>query len=515
MSGGPTTTATAADTKRWPLYPLAILSLVNLVDQIDMAILRGVLPILEDEWNLSDLQLGILGFAFIVVNTIATIPAGWVADRVRRNRLMGWTLLSWSGLILLSATAVNYVNLVFARGVMGIGQSIDDPASTSLIGDYYPPRMRSRAFSWQQVAMFVGGGVGLALGGWVGEALGWRWAFALVGMPGSIVAILCFRLREPRRGEADAIAAGAPLPPEQPHVSIPWRSLYGQMRVELVDELRTIFAIRTMRFILVGVSALLFTVSGIGYWLAVYHERYSGMGVAEAASFTALVLGVGGGIGTILGGHIADRLYNRGPAARITYTVWSAILCTGMFLLSFFVPWLALRIPLQFFGILIGAGAIPALRASMMDVVPAENRGVGTSAFALCSAVFGTAMAPPLVGLLSDITGSLVTAFAIVFPPVIAGLLLLLRAKTTIVEDAAAIFERMHSEAGQGGLGDDVVDEPVAGEAHAVGGDVLLETPVVEEVLDLSAAEEDGRVGEEATVAAPPHALGAQHDRPR
>jgi MFS family permease len=78
----------------------------------------------------------------------------------------------------------------------------------------------------------------------------------------------------------------------------------------------------------------------------------------------------------------------------------------------------------------------------MLDVVPAENRGVGTSAFALAAAVFGNALAPPLVGLLSDLT-SLVTAFYIVFPPVIVGLLFLLRARHTIIEDAQAIFTAM------------------------------------------------------------------------
>ena len=184
----------------YAVWPMVLLALVNLVDQIDMAIVRGVLPILEDEWHLSDLQLGSLGFAFVFVNSAATIPAGWLADRVRRTQLMGWTLLSWSGLIALSATAVNYLNLLFARAVMGIGQAIDDPASTSLLGDFYPSRMRGRVFSLQQVSVFVGGALGLGLGGLVGSTLGWRWAFALVGMPGSIVALLVFRLREPRRG---------------------------------------------------------------------------------------------------------------------------------------------------------------------------------------------------------------------------------------------------------------------------------------------------------------------------
>ena len=432
--------------RRYALWPMVVLSLVNLVDQVDMAILRGVLPILEDEWSLSDFQLGLLGFAFIFVNTIATIPAGWLADRVRRTRLMGWTLVSWSGLIALSATAVNYWNLVGARAVMGIGQSIDDPASTSLIGDYYPPQMRARAFSWQQVSMFIGGGIGLALGGLVGSAFGWRWAFAIVGMPGSIVAFMVFRMREPRRGEADlpddqAFPEEHEAPPRPPV-----RELATQMRAELWAELKMIFGIRTMRYILVGVSALLFTVAGVGYWLAVFHERYSGMTLTQATAATAVVLGLGGAIGTIGGGWLADRSYLKGPSGRIVMSVWSAIGCTTLFGISFSVRNVPACLFLQFLGLTVGAGAVPALRASMLDVVPADNRGIGTSAFALATAVFGNAMAPPLVGLLSDLT-SLVTAFYIVFPPVIVGLLFLLRARHTIIEDAAAIITAMQERA--------------------------------------------------------------------
>lgn len=442
--------------RKYSMWPLFVLSLVALVDQVDMGIARGVLPVLEDEWGLSDFKLGLLGFSFIFVNTVATIPAGWMADKWRRNKVMGWTLVSWSGLILLSASAVNYWNLVFARGVMGIGQAVDDPGSTSLLGDYYPPRMRSRVFSAQQIAFFVGGGVGLGLGGVVATELGWRWAFALVGVPGSLIAFLVFRLREPVRGEADFLEHGVdPADLEAKAAELeavegpsPTLKEFGRTVVtDLKAELKVIFGIRTMRFILVGVSALLFTVSGIGYWLAVYHERYSDMTEKEAVGFTALVLAVGGGIGTVLGGWLSDRLAVKGgPGARITQVVWSAMGCSALFMISFFVP-VAIRLPLQFLGVLSAAGAAPGLRAAMMDVLPADSRGVGASAFALCSAVLGQAMAPPLVGLLSDVTGSLVTAFCIVFPPIMIGLLLLNRAKTTIVEDAMKIFQSMMDKA--------------------------------------------------------------------
>ena len=144
-----------------------------------------------------------------------------------------------------------------------------------------------------------------------------------------------------------------------------------------------IFGIRTMRYILIGVSALLFTVSGIGYWLAVYHQRFSDMTVTESTAFTAAVLAIGGGFGTVLGGVLADRSARNGPGGRISMVVWSAIGCAALFMISFAVPQVSLRLGLQFVGVLSAAGAAPALRAAMMDVIPAESRGVGASAFAL------------------------------------------------------------------------------------------------------------------------------------
>ncbi|MFO7281603.1 MAG: MFS transporter [Thermoanaerobacterales bacterium] len=448
-------TAGGGTGRRYPLAPLVVMGLVGLVDQVDVSVARGVLPILEEEWSLNDTQLGLLASVFVVVSAVATIPAGWVADRYRRTRVVGWTLLSWSGLILLSATAVNYVNLLVARAAMGIGQAVDDPASTSYLGDSYPSRMRGRVFSFQQVSGFLGAGIGVALGGWVGETLGWRWAFAVVGVPGAVVALWVFRLREPRRGEAELPESLTweeieALPPQEDRRAgtegLTVRQLVRLAATELVSELKMIFGIRTMRYVLVGVAALLFTVSGISTWLAIYHERYSGMSVREATAATGLVLGVGGIIGTFAGGAFSDRHHHRWKGGRIVIVVWSAVLCAILFMVSFAIDVVPLRLALQFIGVVAAAGAAPGLRAAMLDVVPPGSRGVGASAMALTTAVFGTAMAPVLVGGVSSLTGSLVAAFYLTFPPVILGLMLLLRARHTLEEDARAIVIAMYEE---------------------------------------------------------------------
>jgi MFS family permease len=448
-------TAGGGTGRRYPLAPLVVMGLVGLVDQVDVSVARGVLPILEEEWSLNDTQLGLLASVFVVVSAVATIPAGWVADRYRRTRVVGWTLLSWSGLILLSATAVNYVNLLVARAAMGIGQAVDDPASTSYLGDSYPSRMRGRVFSVQQVSGFLGAGIGVALGGWVGDTLGWRWAFAVVGVPGAVVALWVFRLREPRRGEAELPESLTweeieALPPQEDRRAgtegLTVRQLVRLAATELVSELKMIFGIRTMRYVLVGVAALLFTVSGISTWLAIYHERYSGMSVREATAATGLVLGVGGIIGTFAGGAFSDRHHHRWKGGRIVIVVWSAVLCAILFMVSFAIDVVPLRLALQFIGVVAAAGAAPGLRAAMLDVVPPGSRGVGASAMALTTAVFGTAMAPVLVGGVSSLTGSLVAAFYLTFPPVILGLMLLLRARHTLEEDARAIVIAMYEE---------------------------------------------------------------------
>lgn len=454
-------------------FPLLVLALVNFVDHVDMAILRGVLPLIGEDFGVSDRELGLLGFAFIFVNILASIPAGWIADNYRRGRVIGYTLASWSALSALSAAAFNYMSLLGARAVMGFGQAIDDPASTSLIGDYFPPHTRGRVFSVQQVTIFAGSGVGLALAGLVGSQLGWRWAFLLVGTPGSLVAFMAFRLREPRRGAADLAALGGEgtVPPgvetdpggvetnadspraaggiaggERPSRQEGLRDFLWAASADLFREIVALLRIRTMRYILTGAATLLFTVQGIGYWLAVFHQRYSGMTLTQATAVTAGTLGFAGIVGTFWGGSLADRLLARkGYRARIDMSVAMILAGSAAFLASWIVEVVPARLALQFAGMLVISTVPPTLRASTMDVVPAGSRGVGTSAFAVVTALFGTAMAPAVVGWLSDLT-SLRTAFLLVSPPIVAGTLILWRARFTIVEDAQKMVSLLVSQ---------------------------------------------------------------------
>src|SRR5262249_3849025 len=149
----------------------------------------------------------------------------------------------------------------------------------SLLTDYYPTEKRGMAFSVQQCLIFVGIAMGLAIGGAVGPSLGWRWAFVIVALPGFPIALMAYRLKEPKRGAADRMHLGIDdSDTEHEHVPLfedGFKPFMKDMLEGLRKDLKTIWGITTMRYALVGVSTLLFTVNGIGAWLFKFYEEFN------------------------------------------------------------------------------------------------------------------------------------------------------------------------------------------------------------------------------------------------
>src|SRR4051794_28536474 len=203
--GGDVTTAeeVAARTARAPLLvriftePMWVLGLVVLMDEVDKNIVSGMVTPLKDHFGVGDAAIGVLFSLQLLFNGLITVPAGYLADRWNRKQAMGKTVLAWSGLTAAGATAVSFPMLVGLRSMLGFGQAVSEPSAASLIGDYYPPDKRGSAFSIQQVMLFAGTGLGVAVGGAIGATLGWRAALVIVAIPGIFVALLVFRLKEP------------------------------------------------------------------------------------------------------------------------------------------------------------------------------------------------------------------------------------------------------------------------------------------------------------------------------
>ena len=431
-----------AKTSNWPMW---ILGLVIMIDQVDQNIVRGAQNEIARDLSLTDTQVGILLSCFVLVNGLISVPAGYLADRWHRTRTIGHTVVGWSGITALTAAAPNYAALIAVRSALGFGQAITEPSTASLLADYYPLDKRGKAFSVQQVLVFLGFGIGLAGGGIVSATLGWRWSFVLVGTPGVLIAFFVYRLREPHRGEADRVSMGLPAEdPHHVHHGLMDEGL-GQFTRDLVAglraDMRTILSIPTMRYALVGVSALLFSITAIGAALPPFYERNLGVEPGAAESFVGAILVLGGIPGVLLGGRLADRYANRIKGARMAIPAYCVLAGQTVFVLSYLKLPLAPTFALQALGAFIISLAVPALRAGLSDAVPANLRGAGFGAFNLVSVLLGQAAAAIIVFTIADVFGdNLRTALLVVSPPVFIGGLIFLRAKDHMDEDAAKIF---------------------------------------------------------------------------
>ena len=435
----------------WPMW---VVGLTLFVDGMDQYIVRGSSDQIKAAFGVGDTAIGLLFSAFILVNGIVTMPAGYLADRWNRTRAMAATIVLWSiisalgGLVPTAAFGL----LVVVRSTLGFGQAITDPSGSSVIADYYGTERRGKAFSIQQCLSYVGLGIGLAVGGAIGPLFhghGWRVAFFVSLFPGLLVAYFCWRLPEPSRGSADRahvlgndemeLAAETDGPPLFP---AGFRRFLADMADGLRKDVGTILRIPTMRYALVGVSTVLFVVTAVATWMPNYYQNQLHLSQqASNATFGALAI-LGGIPGTLIGGRIADRWVNRLLGARVVIPAVCIFTSAALFMLSFISTTFAVVFVVQLLGFLAATACVPALRAGLSDAAPAHLRGTGFGAFNLASVVFGSAAAPLVTSAIAaQFGGNYRTAFLIILPVAFLGAGCLLLARRHIEQDAAKVFE--------------------------------------------------------------------------
>jgi MFS family permease len=177
--------------KQWRV--LLILMLVNFVNYVDRQIVFALFPSIRRDFSLSFVQLSYLATAFTVVLSLASFPLGMLADRISRRAVISAGVLFWSGATLFSGLAGSFRALLIARGLVGVGEAAYTPAGAAVITASFPRDVRARVQGAFDIGMFLGGATGIALGGIITAALGWRFAFFMVGIPGVVLGLTALR----------------------------------------------------------------------------------------------------------------------------------------------------------------------------------------------------------------------------------------------------------------------------------------------------------------------------------
>ena len=361
---------------------LTILVVTFALNFMDRQILAILAESIKRDLALSDTQVGLLyGLAFAALFATVGIPIARYADRSDRARIVTWSLVLFSLMSAVCGLAANYWQLIGARIGVAIGEGGTNPASHSMISDLYPVERCSTAMAIFSLGPHIGVLGGFLIGGWVGQFWGWRAAFLVAGLGGLLFALPSFiLLEEPTRRASDVSVPGLPIG----------------------TALRAITARASSRHLFAGATVFSVAAYAVIGWLPSLLIRGNGLSTAAAGSVLALVLGVAGGGGTLVGGALADRLGKGDPAWRLNLVAIVLLLMTPAWTAVF----LATRTPavlalLVLPGALLGFYLGPTF-AMVQSLAEPKLRATAAALLLFLGSVFGLGLGPLAVGALSD-----------------------------------------------------------------------------------------------------------------
>ena len=373
---------------RTTLWILLVVYIFNFIDRQIVNILAE--PIARD-LDLSDTQIGLMtGLAFALFYTALGLPIARYADRptTNRPRLIAIALATWSAMTALCGVAANFWQLLLARIGVGVGEAGCTPPAHSLISDMVPKEKRSSALAFYALGIPIGTLLGMLIGGFLADWVGWRRAFMVVGLPGVALAlVVVWLLKDPRQSPSAPVAIATSVAPEL--------SMFAAMRALMQS--------RAFVYLIAAGSAAAFLSYGKTTWTTIFFQRTHGMTPGEVGLWFGLAGGAAGILGTILGGWLADRYGATNRRHVLTAPAIGMAVAAPIAFLAYQATSWQLSLALLFVPTLLNSLYYGPTYSSAQGLVPLRARAVAAATVLFFQNLIGLGLGPLFFGMLSDL----------------------------------------------------------------------------------------------------------------
>jgi MFS family permease len=387
---------------------------------IDRQIMTLLIQPIQADLSLSDTQFGLLhGLAFALFYATMGIPIAHLSDRYSRPLIIGAGVFLWSAATVTCGFARTFWQLFAARLAVGVCEGALSPATYSMLADYFPRDQLGRAVAVYSTGSFVGAGLAYLGGGaivsmvssvdlsgvpLIGALRPWQLAFVLVGLPGVLVAVVCWAtVRDAPRTE-DTRADGHPDIAGDPHaVGHP-----DDAGPPDAAGMLGVFAFFRAHAAALGLHFAGFSFASLAlYQLLGWGPAIFIRGFGLTPTQTGYALGaatlIASTAGVLTSGWLNDRLQRSGhlDAPLRTGAVGGAGLVAPVVLLPFADSF---PLALVLFGIALffGSFPMPPSTTGIQLLAPNRMRSRLAAMFLFCNSLFGMALGSAIVGALND-----------------------------------------------------------------------------------------------------------------
>lgn len=382
---------------------VGFLMLLNVLNFVDRQLLASFANFIKPELQLSDTEYGLLtGFAFIVFYSVMGLLAGALADRWHRPRLIAIGVGLWSLLTAASGAAQNFAHLLVARMFIGVGESTMTPTSMSLLADRFPSDKLGFAAGFYYIGVPLGVGVSLLIAGYLGESIGWRNCFYILGGIGITLALCALLISDKDRSraksqkaQADVAEAAGAVDTTQRQQGIV-RPLFAALRASPALVMTMAGGV-TFHFIL-----------GASNFDQLWFVQERGYNRADIAVISGWIFCFFGILGNYAGGTLSDWWQRRFDSGRPMFLFWLSLILLPLNLVYRLIDPQASELLQMLFWVCMAVGAFqlgafygPTF-STVQELAPAGIRATVVAFYLLMLNLVGLGIGTTIAGVLVD-----------------------------------------------------------------------------------------------------------------
>ena len=368
---------------------VAILYVMFLFDFIIRYGVNAILPLIQQDLQISGTQIGLLSSAIFLGMAIFVMPISFIGENKSQRRAISFCTILWSGATVVCGMAGSAVNLIINRLLVGAGNSAYAPLSTAMLTTWYKKSSWGKALGLYNTAMAIGGALGYIIFAQIAAAYGWRMSFYIIGGISLAVSLLSLILPDNKKLMTQQGAEAGNKEAEE----------IAQIKLGKKETFQLLVRNKALLMMCLAAGIAVFSVNICSTFISIYYVNVKGMAVTTAANVIAL--------GTPLslfafplGGAILDKWYKKDRRARM-YMPMLSILATGLVCaIGYYIGNVAI--------ILIGTALYSigntSFHTSAHELVPAWYKSVSYGTYVLFIQLLG-ALGPAMGGMMVDAFG--------------------------------------------------------------------------------------------------------------